>query len=116
MTTYLFSAFVFSLSSHALIKASLFSISIFANNTSEKKNTRKWWVFNIYLATEGCTENDSKKQTNHRHIYLCQLNSLHLSLLRGLQSLRMLNKFHMLVEEYEQNMNIRKLIIFYIYI
>lgn len=47
MTTYLFSAFVFSLSSHALIKASLFSISIFANNISEKK--KRDGEFLIYI-------------------------------------------------------------------
>lgn len=40
MASYLFSAFVFSLSSHALIKANLFSVATLASMASEKPYKR----------------------------------------------------------------------------
>jgi hypothetical protein len=50
MSSCLFSAFVFSLSSHALIKANLFSATILASPESDETNHKKFIY--IYLSIQ----------------------------------------------------------------
>lgn len=76
--SYLFSILAFSFSSHALIKAHLFSASTFASRASERVMPTNYF---------------SKIHVNFKqfeivsHAYLCQLNSLNLFHLQYLSSL-----------------------------